>query len=86
MILRTQIYTGLRYQYLTVVHYMLELLLHIVRYKKTGTNQILVEMTQVGGETLCSGIHDLICSIMNTKNCLSMEGIYYYYANLQRGC
>jgi hypothetical protein len=31
-------------------------------YKSTGTDQILAELINAGGETLCSEIHRLICS------------------------
>jgi hypothetical protein len=32
-------------------------------YKSPGTGQIPVELIKAGGETLCSEIHKLICSI-----------------------
>jgi hypothetical protein len=33
------------------------------RYKSPGTDQIPSELIKAGGETLCSEIHKLICSI-----------------------
>jgi hypothetical protein len=36
-------------------------------YKSPGTDQILAELIKAGGETLCSKIHKLICSIWNKK-------------------
>jgi hypothetical protein len=38
-------------------------------YKSPGIDQILAELIKAGGETLCSEIHKLICSIWN------MEGL-----------
>jgi hypothetical protein len=35
------------------------------RYKSPGSDQILAELIQVGGEILCSKIHNLINSIWN---------------------
>jgi hypothetical protein len=37
------------------------------RHKSPGTDQILAELTEVGGETLHSEIHNLICSIRNKE-------------------
>jgi hypothetical protein len=34
-------------------------------YKSPGTDQIPAELIKAGGETLCSEIHKLICSIWN---------------------
>jgi hypothetical protein len=34
-------------------------------YKSPGTDQILAELIKAGDETLCSEIHELICSIWN---------------------
>jgi hypothetical protein len=36
-------------------------------YKSLGTDQILVKLIKAGGETLCSEIHKLICSIWNKE-------------------
>jgi hypothetical protein len=36
-------------------------------YKSPGTDQILAELIKAGGETLCSEIHRLICSIWNKE-------------------
>jgi hypothetical protein len=36
-------------------------------YKFPGTDQILAELIKAGGETLCSEIHKLICSIWNKE-------------------
>jgi hypothetical protein len=36
-------------------------------YKSLGNDQIPAEMIKAGGETLCSEIHKLICSIWNKK-------------------
>jgi hypothetical protein len=36
-------------------------------YKSPGTDQIPDEMIKAGGETLCSEIHRLICSIWNKE-------------------
>jgi hypothetical protein len=36
-------------------------------YKSPGTDQILAKMIKAGGETLCSEIHRLICSIWNKE-------------------
>jgi hypothetical protein len=36
-------------------------------YKPPGTDQIPAELIKAGGETLCSEIHKLICSIWNKK-------------------
>jgi hypothetical protein len=36
-------------------------------YKFPGNDQILAELIKAGGETLCSGIHKLICSIWNKE-------------------
>jgi hypothetical protein len=36
-------------------------------YKSLGTDQILVELIKARGETLCSEIHKLICSIWNKE-------------------
>jgi len=38
------------------------------RYKSPDTDQILAELIQVGGNTLCSMIHTLINSISNKNN------------------
>jgi hypothetical protein len=40
------------------------------RYKSPGSDQILVELIQAGGEILCSKIHKLIHSIWNKESCL----------------
>jgi hypothetical protein len=37
------------------------------RYKSLGTGQILVKLIKAEGETLCSHIHKLICSIWNKE-------------------
>jgi hypothetical protein len=34
-------------------------------YKSPATDQILAKLIKTGGETLCSEIHKLICSIWN---------------------
>jgi hypothetical protein len=39
-------------------------------YKSPGTDYILAELIQAGGEILLSAIHKLIKSIWNRKNCL----------------
>jgi hypothetical protein len=36
-------------------------------YKSPGTDQISVKLIKVGGETLCSEIHKLICSVQNKE-------------------
>jgi hypothetical protein len=36
-------------------------------YKSAGTDHILVKVMKAGGETLCSEIHILICSIWNKE-------------------
>jgi hypothetical protein len=36
-------------------------------YKSPGTDQILAELIKAGGGTLCSEIHNLICSIWNKE-------------------
>jgi hypothetical protein len=36
-------------------------------YKFLGTDQILAELIKAGGETLCSEIHRMICSIWNKE-------------------
>jgi hypothetical protein len=36
-------------------------------YKYLGTDQILAKLIKAGGETLCSEIHILICSIWNKE-------------------
>jgi hypothetical protein len=36
-------------------------------YKSLGTDQILAELIKAGGETLCSKIHKLTCSIWNKE-------------------
>jgi hypothetical protein len=36
-------------------------------YKFPGTDQILAKWIKAGGETLCSEIHKLICSIWNKE-------------------
>jgi hypothetical protein len=36
-------------------------------YKSPGTDQIPAELMKAGGETLCSEIHKLICSIWNKE-------------------
>jgi hypothetical protein len=36
-------------------------------YKSPGTGQILAELIKAGGETLCSEIHKLICSIWSKE-------------------
>jgi hypothetical protein len=36
-------------------------------YKSPGTDQILTELIKAGGETLCSEIHKLICSIWHKE-------------------
>jgi hypothetical protein len=36
-------------------------------YKSPGTDQILAKLIKAGGETLCSEIHKLICSIWNKE-------------------
>jgi hypothetical protein len=36
-------------------------------YKSPGTDQILAELIKAGGETLCSEVHKLICSIWNKE-------------------
>jgi hypothetical protein len=36
-------------------------------YKSPGTDNILAKLIKVGGETLCSEIHRLICSIWNKE-------------------
>jgi hypothetical protein len=36
-------------------------------YKSPGTDQIPAELIKVGGETVCSEIHKLICSIWNKE-------------------
>jgi hypothetical protein len=36
-------------------------------YKSPGTDNIPVELIKAGGETLCSEIHRLICSIWNKE-------------------
>jgi hypothetical protein len=35
--------------------------------KSLGIDQILAKLTKAGGETLCSEIHKLICSIWNKE-------------------
>jgi hypothetical protein len=37
------------------------------RYKSPGTDQILTELIQAGGNTLCSEIHKLINSVWNME-------------------
>jgi sorting nexin-29 len=37
------------------------------RYKSVGTNQIPAKLIKAGGETLCSEIHKLICSLWNNE-------------------
>jgi hypothetical protein len=37
------------------------------RYKTSGNDQIPPELIKTGGETLCSEIHKLICSIWNKE-------------------
>jgi hypothetical protein len=39
-------------------------------YKSTGTDQIPAELIKAGGETLCSEIHKLICSIWKKEEFL----------------
>jgi hypothetical protein len=36
-------------------------------FKSPGTDQILAELMKAGGETLCSEIHKLICSIWDKE-------------------
>jgi hypothetical protein len=36
-------------------------------YKSPGTDQILAELIKAGGETLCSEIQELICSMWNKE-------------------
>jgi hypothetical protein len=36
-------------------------------YKSPGTDQILAEYIKAGGETLCSEVHKLICSICSKE-------------------
>jgi hypothetical protein len=52
---------------------LLEVEIAIAKLKKcksSGSDQILAEMIQAGGEMLLSAIHKLINSIWNEKNCL----------------
>jgi hypothetical protein len=39
----------------------------LTRYESRGTDQILAELVQVGGNTSCSEIHKLINSICNKE-------------------
>jgi hypothetical protein len=39
-------------------------------YKSPGTDQITAELIKAGGETLCSEIHRLICSIWKKEKLL----------------
>jgi hypothetical protein len=41
------------------------MMMKLKRYKSPGTDQIPAELINVGSETLCSKIHNLICSIWN---------------------
>jgi hypothetical protein len=36
-------------------------------YKSPGTDQIQAELIKAGGETLCSEMHKLICSVWNME-------------------
>jgi hypothetical protein len=36
-------------------------------YKSLGTDQILAKLIKAGGETVCSEIHKLICSVWNKE-------------------
>jgi len=40
---------------------------NLKRYKSSCTDQIPAELIKSGGETLCSEIHRLICSIWNKE-------------------
>lgn len=37
------------------------------RYKSPGTDQILTEMIEAGGESLCSNVHNLINYVRNKE-------------------
>jgi hypothetical protein len=39
----------------------------LIRYKSPGIDQILAQLIQAGGETLCSEIHKLINSIWDKE-------------------
>jgi hypothetical protein len=45
------------------------------KYKSPGTDQILVEMIQAGGNTLCSDLFYL----QNGRTSMVMQEIYYCY-------
>jgi hypothetical protein len=46
------------------------------KYKSPGSDQILAELIQAGGEILVSVIHKLITSLWNKEE-LPEEGVYY---------
>jgi hypothetical protein len=39
-------------------------------YKSPGTDQIPAELIKAGGETLCSEIHKLICSMIKSSRAI----------------
>jgi hypothetical protein len=49
----------------------------MIRYKSLGSDHILAELIQERGAILHSKIHKITNSIWITKNCLSVEGVYY---------
>jgi hypothetical protein len=54
-------------------------------YKSLGTDQILAELIKVGGQTLCSEIHKLICCIWIRRNCESSGRNLLLY-QFRKGC
>jgi hypothetical protein len=55
------------------------------KYKSPGSDQILAEMIQAGGETLQSEIYKLINSIWNKEELPHQWKELYYCTNLQEG-
>jgi hypothetical protein len=53
-------------------------------YKSPGTDQIPADLVKVGGETLYSEIHRLICSIWNRRNCHSSGRNLLLYQFIKR--
>jgi hypothetical protein len=47
------------------------------KYKSPGSDQIVTQQLQRGGETLESAIHKLVNSIWNKKELPAVEGVYY---------
>jgi hypothetical protein len=57
-----------------------------LKYKSPGSDQILAELIQAGGETLLSAIHKLINSILNKEELPDHWMESYYYTNSQSDC